>query len=79
MSWLFVMPASEYDWQIVANLLVEGSARGGLALVVSAGLGSEGTELEVLHTTREAQGTMAVTAKLVPLKQGATHSDPATV
>ena len=73
------MPASEYDWQIVANLLVEGSARGGLPLVVSAGPGSEVTELEVLHTTREAEGTMAVTARLVPLEQGVIHSGPVTV
>ena len=73
------MPASEYDWQIVANLLVEGSARGGLALVVSAGLGSEGAELEVLHTTRETEGTMALTARLVPLEQGVAHSGPVTV
>ena len=73
------MPASEYDWRIVANLLVEGSARGGLSLVVSAGLGSEGTELEVLHTTREAEGTMAVTARLVPLEQGVTHTGLVTV
>ena len=73
------MPASEYDWRIVANLLVEGSERGGLPLVVSAGLGSEGTELEVLHTTPEAEGTMAVTARLVPLEQGVTHSGLVTV
>lgn len=43
---------------------------------MSAGLGSEGTELEVLHTTREAEGIMAVTARLVPLEQGVTHSGP---
>ena len=73
------MPASEYDWQIVANLLVEGSARGGLPFVMSAGLASEGTVLEVLHTTREAEGTMAVTARLVPLEQGVTHSGLVTV
>ena len=67
------MPASEYDWQVVANLLAEGWTRGGLALVVSAGQGREGTELEVLHTTREAQGTMVVTARPVRLEQGVTY------
>lgn len=73
------MPASEYDWRIAANLLVEGSARGGLPLVVSAGLDSEGTELEVLHTTREAKGTMVVIARPVPLEQGVTHSGLVTI
>ena len=73
------MPASEYDWQITANLLVEGSARGGLPLVVSACTGREGTELEVLHTTREAEGTMAVTARPVHLEQRVTHSGLVTV
>ena len=68
------MPASEYDWRIVANLLVEGSTKGGLPLAASAGPGSEGIEWEVLHTTREAEGTMVVTARLVRLQQGATHS-----
>ena len=56
------MPASEYDWRIVANLLVEGSTRDGLPPLVLAGPGSEGTEWEVLHTTREAEGTMVETA-----------------
>jgi len=31
------MPTSEYDWQIEANSLVEGSTRDGFSLVVSAG------------------------------------------
>ena len=73
------MPASEYDWQIVANLPVIGSTRGGLPLVMSAGPGSEGTEWEVLHTTQEAEGTMAVTARPVRLEQGVTHSGLVTV
>ena len=45
---------------------------------MSAGLDSEGTELGVLHTTRKAEGTMAVTARLVPLEQEMTHSGPGT-
>ena len=64
------MPASEYDWRIVANLLIEDSTGGELPPVVSASPGSEGTKWEVLHTTREAEGTMVVTAKLVRREQG---------
>ena len=66
------MPASEYDWWIAAKLLV--LTRSGLRFVVSAGLGREGTELEVLHTTREVEGTMAVTARPVRLDEGVKHS-----
>ena len=72
------MPTSEYDWQIVANLLVEGS-RDGLPLVVSAGPVSEGTEWEVLHTTREAEGTMVETARPGRLEHSVTHSGLVTV
>ena len=38
------------------------------------GLGREGTELRVLHTTREAESTMPVTARPVRLEQGVKHS-----
>ena len=72
-------PASEYDWQIVANLVVEGSTGDGLPLVVSAGPGIEGTEWEVLHTTLEAESTMAETARLVRLERDVTQSGLATV
>ena len=64
------MPASAYDWRIVDS---------GLPFVVSAGPGSEGTEWEVLHTTREAEGTMAVTVTPVRLEQGVTHCGLVTV
>ena len=37
------------------------------------GLGREGTELRVLHTTREAESTMPVTARPVRL-EGVKHS-----
>ena len=73
------MPVSEYDWRIVANLLDEGSTTDGIRLVVSAGPGIEGTEWEMPHTTREAAGTMAETAKPVQLERGVTHSGLVTV
>ena len=38
------------------------------------GLGREGTELRVLHTTREAVSSMPVTARPVRLEQGVKHS-----
>ena len=73
------MHASEYDWRIAANLPVEGSTKYGPPPVVLAGLGREGTEWEVLHTTREAEGTMAETARLVRPEQDVTHAGLVTV
>ena len=68
------MPACENNWWIAANLLTEDSP----PLDVSTDSSNEGTERGVLHITREEEGTMVGTAKLVPLEQGMTPSRPIT-